>query len=154
MTKGEEFAHILVSRDIIEVISISSKTSNNAFVYPLFVENDHELLSSTERASNLAPAFLNDFARKLQLSQKQPNGLPDGLTSEDIFHYAYGVFHSPGYRSRYSEFLKIDFPRLPLTGDLELFHALARLGGELVTLHLMESAKLDRPITEFIIRCF
>jgi predicted helicase len=72
------------------------------------------------------------------------------LTPEDIFHYAYGVFHSPGYRSRYAEFLKIDFPRLPLTGKLELFRALARLGGELVALHLLESPKLDHPITEFV----
>ena len=60
------------------------------------------------------------------------------------------MFHSPGYRSRYAEFLKIDFPRLPLTGNLELFRALARLGGELVALHLLESPTLDHPITEFI----
>lgn len=77
------------------------------------------------------------------------HGLPAGLTPEDIFHYAYAVFHSPGYRSRYAEFLKIDFPRLPLTGNLELFRALARLGGELTSLHLLESPKLAQPITEF-----
>ena len=69
---------------------------------------------------------------------------------EDIFHYAYAVFHSPGYRSRYAEFLKIDFPRLPLTGNLKLFRTLAQLGGELVALHLLESPKLNQPITEFI----
>ena len=69
---------------------------------------------------------------------------------EDIFHYAYAVLHSPGYRSRYAEFLKIDFPRLPLTGNLELFRALARLGGELTALHLLESTKLAQPTTEFI----
>ncbi len=61
-----------------------------------------------------------------------------GLTPEDIFHYIYAVFHSPGYRSRYAEFLKIDFPRLPLTGDLKLFRELARLGGELVKLYSLE----------------
>jgi predicted helicase len=84
------------------------------------------------------------------LSQTKPHGLPAGLTPEDIFHYAYAVFHSPGYRSRYAEFLKIDFPRLPLTGNLELFRALARLGGELTALHLLESPKLAQPITECI----
>ena len=47
---------------------------------------------------------------------------------EDIFHYAYAVFHSPTYRTRYAEFLKIDFPRLPLTSDLKLFRALATQG--------------------------
>jgi predicted helicase len=69
---------------------------------------------------------------------------------EDIFYYAYAVLHSPGYRTRYAEFLKIDFPRLPLTSRLDLFRALAKLGGELVALHLMESPKLDKHITKWV----
>jgi predicted helicase len=81
---------------------------------------------------------LDELSKRLKL-RKGSDGLPDGLTPEDIFHYAYAVFHSPGYRSRYAEFLKIDFPRLPLTGNLALFRALARLGGELTALHLLES---------------
>jgi len=59
------------------------------------------------------------------------------------------VFHSPTYRTRYAEFLKIDFPRLPLTSSLELFRALAKHGGELVALHLMESPKLEKYITKY-----
>jgi len=61
----------------------------------------------------------------------------------------YGVLHSPVYRSRYKEFLKIDFPSVPATANLELFRALAHLGGDLVALHLMESPKLDDPITTY-----
>jgi len=57
---------------------------------------------------------------------------------EDIFGYMYAVFHSPTYRTRYAEFLKIDFPRLPLTSSRPLFRALSKLGGELVPLHLMD----------------
>ncbi|MCY4146423.1 MAG: N-6 DNA methylase [Chloroflexi bacterium] len=68
---------------------------------------------------------------------------------EDIFYYAYATFHSPTYRERYAEFLKIDFPRLPLTSDLGLFAALVRLGAELVGLHLMKSSKLSNFITTF-----
>ena len=71
-------------------------------------------------------------------------------TPEDIFHYAYAVFHSPSYRGRYAEFLKIDFPRLPLTEHLELFRALAKLGGELTALHLLESPTLESLLTKFI----
>ncbi len=108
------------------------------------------LFDDGKQHPNFAPAFLKAFAGALQLSQERPHGLPAGLTPEDIFHYAYALFHSPGYRSRYAEFLKIDFPRLPLTGNLELFRALARLGGELTALHLLESPKLAQPITEFI----
>jgi hypothetical protein len=40
--------------------------------------------------------------------------------------------------THYSEFLKIDFPRLPLTSNAELFRALCQCGTELVGLHLME----------------
>ena len=54
---------------------------------------------------------------------------------ELIFNYAYAVFHSPAYRERYVEFLRADFPRLPLTGDYELFRKLAGFGGELVDFH-------------------
>ena len=72
------------------------------------------------------------------------------LTSEGLFHYIYSVFHSPGYRSRYAEFLKIDFPRLPLTSSLALFRELAGLGGELVALHLLESPILDTPRAKFM----
>ena len=55
-----------------------------------------------------------------------------------MFAYAYAIFHSPSYRSRYAAFLKTDFPRLPLTTDLALFRKLCGLGEALVGLHLME----------------
>jgi predicted helicase len=71
------------------------------------------------------------------------------FTPEDIFYYAYAVFHSPTYRERYAEFLKIDFPRLPLTGDVALFRALAELGYLLVQIHLLQA-----PITHNLITTF
>jgi hypothetical protein len=99
---------------------------------------------------NLSQPFLKQLAVNLCIDRAGVHGLPTGLTPEDIFHYIYAVFHSPGYRSRYAEFLKIDFPRVPLTGNLALFRELSRLGGDLVALYLLESPKLDKPITEFI----
>ena len=68
---------------------------------------------------------------------------------EDVFNYIYAVFHSPTYRQRYAQFLKIDFPKLPLTSDHVLFAALCALGAELVGLHLMESPELDHLVTSF-----
>ena len=142
----------LATRLIVGHKSVAAYDINSVFplyTYPVSREQ-RDLHSSNERVPNLAPVFLKKVATALGISQKGSHGLPAGLTPEDIFHYAYAVFHSPGYRSRYAEFLKIDFPRLPLTSILELFHALARLGGELTALHLLESPKLDQPITEFI----
>jgi predicted helicase len=90
------------------------------------------------RRPNFSAAFINDFCEKLQVKF-----VPDGLGRpgkravgpELIFNYAYAVFHSPAYRKRYAQFLRADFPRLPITGDFELFRTLAGLGGELVDLH-------------------
>jgi predicted helicase len=99
---------------------------------PLLVfDNDLLEVQKTGR-NNFTPAFL--VALRNAIGDEVSK-----LTPEDIFHYTYAVFHSPGYRIRHAEFLKMDFPRLPLTSSLELFRELARLGGELVALHLVES---------------
>jgi hypothetical protein len=58
-------------------------------------------------------------------------------TPEDIFHYLYAVLHAPSYRERYQALLKMDYARVPLPWDAERFGELARLGGELVRLHLL-----------------
>ena len=65
-------------------------------------------------------------------------------TPEDIFDYIYAVLHSPKYREKYKEFLKIDFPRIPYPKDKESFKKLVKIGKELRELHLMESPKLDK----------
>ena len=60
------------------------------------------------------------------------------LYPQDLFDYIYAVLHSPSYRERYKEFLKIDFPRIPYPTDWEKFRDLAEKGEELRQLHLME----------------
>lgn len=71
-----------------------------------------------------------------------PDGTGDLETTfgpEDVFHYVYAILHSPEYRRRYADFLKADFPRIPLTNDRALFAKLATLGKRLAALHLMET---------------
>jgi predicted helicase len=92
------------------------------------------------RRANLSPEFVAEFGQMLGLAFV-PDGAGDlekTFGPEDVFHYAYTVFHSPTYRRRYAEFLKMDFPRLPLTADKALFARLCGLGTELVGLHLLE----------------
>jgi predicted helicase len=99
-----------------------------------------------KRRPNLAPEFIADLSARLQLDfvQDECGDLRKTFGAQDVFSYAYSVFHSPAYRARYVEFLKTDFPRLPLTSDVALFRSLCVLGKELVTLHLME----ELPILE------
>ena len=106
------------------------------------------------RRANLNPKFIADVTQRLGLKwlPVDRGDLRKTVGPEDVFHYAYTVFHSPTYRTRYAEFLKIDFPRLPLTSDLKLFRALAGKGAELVALHLMESPRLNDLVTEFPVK--
>ena len=91
------------------------------------------------------------FSKKLglQFIQDGMGDLKKTFGPEDVFYYAYAVFHSPTYRTRYAEFLKIDFPRLPLTSDKKLFAKLVAKGKELVEFHLLRSGKVDNFVTTY-----
>ena len=122
---------------------------DNAHVFPLYTYPQPDAFRMFDisdwppgphgRTPNLSPDFVRDFEKQLGLTfvSDGRGDLETTFGPEDIFDYAYAVFHSPEYRARYAEFLKIDFPRLPLTSDCELFKALAGLGARLVDLHLL-----------------
>ncbi len=164
------FQHIFCSRGLVECAAVSLRTREITSVFPLYLYDDPEaenkkrggggtmLMALFEpspgyvtRRANLNPKFIADLTQKLGLKWVlvDQGDLKKTVGPEDFFNYAYAVFHSPVYRERYAEFLKIDFPRLPLTSNLKLFRALAAHGAELVALHLMESRKLDQFTTEF-----
>ena len=67
----------------------------------------------------------------------------------DILDYIYAVLHSPIYREKYKEFLKIDFPRVPYPKDPATFWKLVKLGGELRQIHLLESPQVEEYITTY-----
>jgi very-short-patch-repair endonuclease len=67
----------------------------------------------------------------------------------DILDYIYAVLHSPTYREKYKEFLKIDFPRVPYPKDVETFWKLVKLGDEIRQIHLLESPIVEQYITQY-----
>jgi len=143
------FAHCFVTREPVDKIFISSKTSTNAYVFPLFLSDDDGLFAESPRP-NLSNAFLARLSAAVGLERVGEYGMPQDVPAEHIFQFAYAVLHSPAYRERYGEFLRIDFPRLPLTTNLVLFRRLAELGGELIAVHLLESPTLDQPVTTYV----
>jgi Type ISP C-terminal specificity domain len=118
MTKGETFAHALVSEQMVEKIALSSKTSNNAFVFPIWGDGGVE-------------NFAGDF--RVFLDSRYEHH----YTTEEILGYIYAVLHAPVYRTRYAEFLRIDFPRVPFPESAEDFEMLSDLGWALVQAHLL-----------------
>ena len=101
------------------------------------------------RVVNAQASTIDALADAVGMVFKGERGdLTASFGADDWFEYLYGVFHSPAYRQRYDSQLRIDFPRIPLTSDRELFRELCRLGARLVTLHLMEADDLA-PITTY-----
>ena len=134
------FYHIFCSEILTERCIVSLKSRELTYVFPLYTYPNTENKQTNlflEKTPNLSAKFLEAIKEKLG---KTP-------TPEQIFYYAYAIFHSPTYRTRYAEFLKIDFPRLPLTSNENLFTELAIKGEELVNLHLMKSDILNNLIT-------
>jgi hypothetical protein len=105
----------------------------------LFVREQAE---QERRRPNFSAEFIKDLCERLNVKFVRDGfGKPSKreIGPELVFNYIYAVFHSPGYRSRYAEFLRGDFPRVPLTRDYAFFEELAGFGGHLVDLHAREN---------------
>lgn len=114
----------LVNRDLI---------TNHTYSCPLYLYFD-----DGTKTPNLNPEIVSKIEE-----------IVGKTTPEDIFDYIYAVLHSPTYREKYKEFLKIDFPRVPYPKDKESFKKLVKIGTELRELHLMESPKINKYITTY-----
>ena len=120
------------------------------YLYPkddnddLFDDKSDATDAPGRRWPNLSDEFITDLKNRLELDwQTDGSGsLKNIFGPENVFHYIYAVLHSPTYRQRYGEFLRIDFPRLPLTSNVGLFRDLCALGRELVALHLTEDRRI------------
>jgi predicted helicase len=129
---------VLVSDCIPHQCVIGNKNAGAgaSYIAPLYrysASNDFQSNLQNKSELNFSRTFLNAITAKLGYTP----------TPEAIFYYIYAIFHSPTYRSRYAEFLKIDFPRVPLTRNDDLFRKLAAYGEQLVALHLMKSPQLE-----------
>jgi predicted helicase len=139
------------------------------YVFPLYLYPETSGQQSTEqtaeRKPNLNPAIVQEIADGLGLEFVPEKGTKDAINRVstvtfapiDILDYIYAVLHSPTYREKYKEFLKIDFPRVPYPkapspserAGGEVFWQLVKLGGELRQIHLLESPVVEKPITQY-----
>lgn len=133
---GEYFSFSFVSKFICNHGTFYLGNRGQDYLLPLYVwEKMGEL---DEKRSNLDPNFFTGVKKKIPK-----------VTPESLFDYIYAVLHSPAYRKRYAEFLKSDFPRIPYPQDEKTFNALAKLGGEIRALHLMEAKVLEDFVTGY-----
>ena len=132
-------------------------------VFPLYLyPSESELGFDTKRKPNLDETIWRTIENWVQygkafkpLTTNERNGelgfdaepeQPHFLAPEDIFDYIYGVLHSPSYRAKYKEFLKVDFPRIPYPKNQADFDHFRSFGNQLRELHLMHNVP-ESPVT-------
>ena len=153
------YSHFLCSRAPTEHGLTSSKTTNYQaplYLYPRVGKIDGSLFSrwpggKNDRTPNLDAQVVEQLENGLRLRfvSDGTGDIRKTFGPEDVLGYIYAVFHSPGYRQHYEAQLKLDFPRVPLPGSVDLFRQLAEAGHDLLALHLLESPKLGKPITTY-----
>lgn len=126
---------VLMSAGLTDKTILSSK--DNANVFPLYLYTKE--FGEEKKNPNL----------KKEEWQKFNDAVGKETTPEDILAYIYAVLHSPSYRERYKEFLKVDFPRVPLPLSSEEFDRLTAIGQQLIDLHLMNNAQSWKCTTTF-----
>ncbi len=114
--------HAFVSEWPAESCLISDQTREGCYVFPIWTYE-----SEDGKRGNITPEFLSaleDLYGEL-------------FSSEEILGYVYSILYSSTYRSRFAEYLRFDFPRIPLPRKGENFGCLSRLGWALVQAHLL-----------------
>ena len=130
-----EWAHVFVVDKVADMnfISLASREAN--YVFPLYLYE--ETMGKVEKRANLDKDIVAKIAEILN-PVNPVNPVKETPSPEDIFDYIYGVLHSPAYRAKFKEFLKVDFPRIPYPKDAAEFARFRDAGRELRMAHLMK----------------
>ncbi len=130
----------------------------SGYFFPIYLFPDQasegvfnqESITNKGRKPNLNLEIVNQIAEKISLQFTPEKEETKGTFAPiDILDYIYAILHSPSYREKYNEFLKIDFPRVPYPKDKNTFWQLVKLGSELRQIHLLESPKVENFITSY-----
>lgn len=109
-------------------------------LFPLF-EYSQEF-GKTVKKPNINSRMIEEFSKGLGLKyspeMEETDCNAQCFGPYDFWKYIYAVLHSPKYRTKYKEFLNLDFPRIPCISDVSLFWKLVHLGDDLKVLHTVK----------------
>ena len=138
-----------------------SSTLDNANIFPLYLYPDNDgqqtFDQTKERTVNFNMEIIDKIEKDLNLCFVEDDNLVVDLAAgwsgtfypKDVLDYIYAVLHSPTYREKYKEFLKIDFPRVPYPTNEKTFWSLVALGTQLREIHLLEHPIVEKFITQY-----
>ena len=117
----------IVTRHMIAHKAFDAYNINN--VFPLYLYEKTGAVKTKEV----------NFRKSIWDKLKKKIGTPAD-DAQAVFDYIYAVLHSPLYRKTYEQFLKSDFPRIPMPASAKYFSSMAALGKKLRELHLFDDA--------------
>jgi hypothetical protein len=117
----DNFSQILITDFIVERGCLKGITGGT-YQAPLYLYLDDQ------KETNFTHDF-KEFIKTKPYSQTSP---------ENILAYIYAVLYYYGYREKYIEYLKFDYPKIPFTDDIDVFNKMVEYGEELINLHLMK----------------
>lgn len=126
----------------------SAGSFGSGYYFPLYLYSEKDSLEDKRRTPNLDQKIVSQIEKALNLEfvlEKEENETT--FAPIDILDYIYAILHSPSYREKYKEFLKIDFPRVPFP-DAKSFWTYVKLGSELRSFHLLENPKIYEIVIE------
>ena len=148
--------HFIKHNNIGLIVTKSNRQLSLGYCYISESIIDRHILDSAADATYIFPLYLYpeegsiETERRANLDEKilaQINTIiGKETTPEEIFDYIYGVLHSPAYRAKYKEFLKVDFPRIPYPKNADEFEHFRSFGNQLRELHLMHKVP-ESPVT-------
>jgi predicted helicase len=150
LVNTENYTTVFISKNITDINYYGFQTySFVLYIYPEKT-NQKSTEETPKRTPNLNQEIVNQIAEKLGMEfTNEKEETENTFAPIDVLDYTYAVLHSPSYREKYKEFLKIDFPRVPYPKNKEIFWQLVKLGGEIREIHLLESAKVEEYITSY-----
>ncbi len=151
--RSEIMRHLFKNNIAFQLTSKNRQLSSGYFFVSRTISDRH-LLDTAGDSMSVFPLYLysEDGSRTPNLKKEIVDEIEKTtgkVSPEDIFDYIYAVLHSPSYRTKYKEFLKIDFPRVPYPKDAKTFKALVKLGAQLRGLHLLEDPIVNKFITTY-----
>ena len=144
---------------MIERCSISNYTREGNYLFPLWIKVEWPRSMYTANISELAYQtlckstglkWIEDGLEKEELNHEACYDRTEMFGPHDMLAYIISILHSQTYRSRYADFLKRDFSKIPLKPSRNLFQELSNLGRELISLQLMKSAELNQFVTTVV----
>jgi hypothetical protein len=125
--KNDQGAYSYNHAFVSNTLSDGHMQTGMAYFAPLFLFDDDNLLHNS-KTDNFQPAF-RKYIYNLYKGARDP---------EIILGYIYGILYCSIYRTRYLQFLKMDFPRITFSKDIKLFEKMSKLGNDLIQAHLLK----------------